>query len=402
MSGTKRKAVLIFIVIETLALILFLKDRVFMDPAVTEIKRPSPDQMEMYSTLSLQSENGREDISFAVKPKAHTKEEINTLISKAKDEIDESVFGKNKDANNISDDLIIRSSYVDGKVSATWSFDRADALDVTGRINLDFVSEPVLVTACCTLKIEDYEEIYSFPMRLLPADTSSPRGFKYLLDEAISKENEKTKNGTFILPSSVQGMKLSWETPKSDSYVLLFIFGIIAAPLVIFGEKEDEKKREKERQKMLEEDYPDIVSSLSLYIGAGINIKGALQRIGESYRKNLTDEKARRPGYEGLLQLLRQITDGAGELESIQSFGKRIGNKNYRKLALLLAQNLRKGNATLVEGLEKEEQGAFEERKLRAKIAGEEASTKLLLPMMGLLGIVIVVLVFPAFIGMGM
>jgi hypothetical protein len=49
--------------------------------------------------------------------------------------------------------------------------------------------------------------------------------------------------------------------------------------------------------------------------------------------------------------------------------------------------------------LEREAQSAFEQRKMHAKVAGEEASTKLLIPMMGLLGIILVVLVIPALQG---
>ena len=41
---------------------------------------------------------------------------------------------------------------------------------------------------------------------------------------------------------------------------------------------------------------------------------------------------------------------------------------------------------------------AFEERKALAKRVGEEASTKLLLPMFFMLGIVLVIVIVPAFL----
>ncbi len=63
---------------------------------------------------------------------------------------------------------------------------------------------------------------------------------------------------------------------------------------------------------------------------------------------------------------------------------------------MLLVQNLRKGSRELLDTLEKEEKYAFEMRKQSAVRAGEEASTKLLIPMAGMLFIVIVVLVVPA------
>jgi hypothetical protein len=62
----------------------------------------------------------------------------------------------------------------------------------------------------------------------------------------------------------------------------------------------------------------------------------------------------------------------------------------------LLISNLQKGNRGLCEQLEQEAETAFGERRLLAKRLGEEAGTKLLFPMMLMLGIVVVIVVFPA------
>ena len=55
----------------------------------------------------------------------------------------------------------------------------------------------------------------------------------------------------------------------------------------------------------------------------------------------------------------------------------------------------------MVELMEREDMEAFEMRKALARKAGEEASTKLLFPMIGMLGIVIVILVVPALTALG-
>lgn len=62
----------------------------------------------------------------------------------------------------------------------------------------------------------------------------------------------------------------------------------------------------------------------------------------------------------------------------------------------MLAQNLKMGSYGLVALLEQEAERAFEVRKASAKRYGEEAGTKLLFPMMLMLGLVIVVLMVPA------
>ena len=80
----------------------------------------------------------------------------------------------------------------------------------------------------------------------------------------------------------------------------------------------------------------------------------------------------------------------------LEELGKNSESREYRKLSMLLVQNLRKGSRDLLDCLEKEEKYAFELRKQNAIRAGEQASTKLLIPMAGMLFIVILILIVPA------
>ena len=62
----------------------------------------------------------------------------------------------------------------------------------------------------------------------------------------------------------------------------------------------------------------------------------------------------------------------------------------------ILIQNLRTGNRGLCELLVQEAAVAFEERKALARKLGEEAGTKMLLPLIMMLGIVIAIIMVPA------
>ena len=63
---------------------------------------------------------------------------------------------------------------------------------------------------------------------------------------------------------------------------------------------------------------------------------------------------------------------------------------------MLLVQQLRKGSGGLVIKLHEEADQSFEERKNAARKRGEEISTKLLIPMFMMLGVVLVILLVPA------
>lgn len=68
----------------------------------------------------------------------------------------------------------------------------------------------------------------------------------------------------------------------------------------------------------------------------------------------------------------------------------------YNRLIRILIQNLRTGSRGICELLGQEATVALEERKALARKLGEEAGTKMLLPLIMMLGIVIAIIMVPA------
>ena len=104
--------------------------------------------------------------------------------------------------------------------------------------------------------------------------------------------------------------------------------------------------------------------------------------------------------YEEMVATYNEIKNGVTELEAYERFGRRIQLVQYMKLSTLLSQNCKKGSADLLKLLEYESAQAFEERKEMAKRLGEEAGTKLLVPMVMMLFIVLMIIMVPAFMQM--
>lgn len=100
--------------------------------------------------------------------------------------------------------------------------------------------------------------------------------------------------------------------------------------------------------------------------------------------------------YEEMKITYYQIESGLPEGKAYQIFGKRCRMHRYRKLGNMLEQNIRKGTAGLLEELKQEVQEALGDRKALTFRMGEEASTKLLMPMILLLGIVLIICIAPA------
>ena len=166
---------------------------------------------------------------------------------------------------------------------------------------------------------------------------------------------------------------------------------------MFFREKEEKKRRKDRREKQMLMDYSGIVSKFSLLLGAGMNISLSWEKIALTYqRKRENGEIEERYAYEEMLNTLYEIRDGIGELQAYENFGSRCGLSTYRRLSALIVQNVRKGAQGMQKLLEQEEWESYEQRKARAKRAGEEAGTKLLLPMGIMLVIVLSILVVPA------
>ena len=105
-----------------------------------------------------------------------------------------------------------------------------------------------------------------------------------------------------------------------------------------------------------------------------------------------------RYAYEELVKTCLEMERGVYEKDAYERLGRRCGLAEYKILSVLLVQNLKKGNQSILELLEREAVSAGEERLRRARIQGEEAATKLLLPMILQLLVVFIILMVPAFI----
>lgn len=130
-----------------------------------------------------------------------------------------------------------------------------------------------------------------------------------------------------------------------------------------------------------------------------MTLSGAWERIVLNYQRQKDMRQTDTlETYEEMLVSYREMQDGIGELTVYERFGERCGTPQHRKLSMLLVQNLRKGSDGLTQSLEKEVAEAFTIRKNHAKRAGEEAGTKILIPMLIMLCIVMVIILVPAFL----
>ena len=99
-----------------------------------------------------------------------------------------------------------------------------------------------------------------------------------------------------------------------------------------------------------------------------------------------------------MLRLCADMEKGVSEIDAYRNMGTRSKEPKYRTFSTLLVQNMMKGSGELIRQLSRESVEAFEERKKRARILGEQAGTRLMFPMMLMLMVVFAILLVPAMV----
>ena len=361
------------------------------------LKRNAAGDGSANEALELEFLDESKELTVEVSQQSLVDKQVESQFENAIKEIDKTYLGKNESANNVCYDLNLKASYCDGLIQAYWRFDNYGIISNDGKLNEENIPEEgQVVNLIAELSYEDYERIYSFSVVVCPISYDTMEGKLLAIKKAVRKADEETKaDASLKLPTTVGDMKLSWKKKMNYRGLQLMLLGIAAVVGLQVGEKRDKKQQAQNIIAKKEQDYPLIVSELSILLSAGMSFRKALERIVTKYNQRKSKGEVR-AGYEDMVLTYRKMLDGMGELAALEDLGQKSDCKEYRKLAMMLVQNLKKGSKDLITSLEKEEQYAFEMRKQRAIRAGEEASTKLLLPMAGMLFIVIVILIVPA------
>lgn len=161
-----------------------------------------------------------------------------------------------------------------------------------------------------------------------------------------------------------------------------------------------DKLAESRNQQMLL-DYSELISRFTLLLGAGINMKGAWIRIVGNYSNKRKDEKLSvHYIYEEMIISVREFQNGISERAVYEKFGRRIKLLPYMKFGTMLTQNLTKGNRSLLDQLKLTSLDALEQRRTAMKRLGEEASSKLLFPMMLQFVLILVIVMYPALVSL--
>lgn len=359
------------------------------------IQRPYVDEDDTEVKIEVEGLlEGSQKIEIPVSKRVYSNEEVKEAMKKGMDEILKILPGENTSLQNITTDLNPVSELSDLGLNVKWDFGDSDIIDIQGKVDNENLSESVDIDIGVTLSYESYEESYVIPARVMPkpftADESLIKRFKDYISVADKKSAGESG---FYLPESFEGKKLVYHLEDGMNFHLIWIMGIIVAILLYLREKNNDRQKLEKKKRELLKDYPDIVSKLIVFIGAGLSVRQSWEGIVKDYE---SENKEKRYAYEEMAKSLARLKTGTQENIVYKEFGRSCLLRQYTKLASLLEQNRKSGISTLSTLLGMESQSAWEERLNLAKREGEELNTKLLLPLFMMLLIVMMMIIVPA------
>ena len=356
-----------------------------------------------FVTLSAGTEAGNEMITFEVKERQYTEQEISTLKEEALTQLRQMITGSNENLRQVRDKLHLVTSIRGYPFSVSWRSSDYQRIKTDGTVTLtDLPEEGEEITLTAILTYEQFKWEEDLKVRILPEAISPEQKYANSLHELISQNDQLYRtNHKYYLPQSIGELDILWKEKKKENSVWFLFLGFAGAMLILWGMDKDVQKKDKQRRQELLKRYPDFVCRLQLYIGAGMTTKNAFVKLGKDYQKQKNKTGKKDFLYEEILICKYQFSNGKPEDSIYQDWGKRCGETHYRKLGFLLTTYLKQGNDRLLSMLSEETQNALEERRNRARRQGEEVGTKLLFPMMLMLIVVMFLILLPAFVDFG-
>lgn len=335
-------------------------------------------------------------VEVTVQERAFTDQEKQILLEDAVKELETVIRGENLSLDEVRKDLVLPTTLAEGRVMVNWITVPYGIVNEDGTLQKAEDEKGVLVELQGTMNCGGKESIYTAYAKVFPPERSAEERLLLEIEGEVESADAKARHeAQMYLPEQVGDYQLYWEREKENRTLSVFtLLFLVIVCVYIQADQEVHKKAEKRKHQLIV-DYPDLMWKMTMLLGAGLSIRGTFERIAEEYKKKKVEVRWL---YEEVCCTCFEMQKGISEAKAYERFGKRCQLPEYIRLGTMLSQNVRKGAKGLTDLLEREAEASMNERKNHARKIGEQAGTKMLLPMVLMLGIVLVILMVPAFI----
>lgn len=350
------------------------------------------------------------DIPVTVQDRKYQETELEEFFSSCIPVLEKTLLGENESADRITKDMHFVNHLEGYPFTIKYSLDSTEYMDGKGKL-LDARTEDeaetkkrktaleqgVVTTITSIFQYEDYKREYSFSVCLYEKEKTIKQKWTEEINHLVKKADEESKTEEmFQLPVKIDNKQIIWRNEKGSMDKICIVILMAATIGLYYLKDKDLHDIVRKRESQMVVDYPEIISKMTLLTGAGLTVRNSFYRIAGEYRNKKEQGYEKHYAYEEMLLTVYEMEGGLSEVQAYENFGKRCRVQQYVKLSALLVQNLKKSSSGLFAILQEEARDSFDIRKSMAKKLGEEAGTKMLVPMIMMLGIVMIIIFYPA------
>lgn len=364
---------------------------------IDSIIRPEPyeDTME----ITLQAGKDGHIYSLEIAPVTLTKEQADALFLEAAGLLETYILENNQSLEMVKENLFLPEEIPQYPFDIYWESDKEHVVDSKGTVNRMELEEDELVVLTAVFQYDEWIWQKQFGILVCKEELTDNEQYERYLGYLLrNSEKDQRNKSTWELPERFEGEALAVSIVEKD-YTILFLTGVslVAAVAVWIGQDYDLHALREKRREVFATEYMSFVESLSLYISAGVTIHTAMQYCARDY---MTRKGKNHLLANALSEFQRDLQNGCGFLEAMELFAAKADDSNYKRLAGILSQGVVNGSRGLTEVLEQEVDKVREAKSRQCKVKGEQVSTALIAPMMLQLGIIIALIMIPAFSNM--
>lgn len=342
----------------------------------------------------------REKIELEVNERVLTAEEAQIRYEELILILEQDILGENPSLQEVRENLNLPYEVEDYPFSINWKSSDHGLLASDGSVTTGELQAPAEINLTAEVFYGEMEWVHSWDIILYPPERTAREQFIYEMRTSLKEAEEEQKYEEELqLPQSVDGRVVLWAEKKESSGSAVLLITVLAAGIVFCMKDKDLQDELIKRRRAMKQEYVVIVSKYALFLEAGMTVRGAFVKICRDYYEK--EHVKINPLYEEMRYSCNELKAGISESKVYENFGRRTGVQEYTRLCALLTQNLKKGNTALTRRLKEECDNAFTESLQWRKRRGEEAGTKLLAPMGMMLVMVLIMIMLPAFFGLG-
>ncbi|NLD19178.1 MAG: hypothetical protein GX663_02885 [Clostridiales bacterium] len=218
---------------------------------------------------------------------------------------------------------------------------------------------------------------------------------EYELKSLANGFNKDRSSRKVLLPQKLQsGESIYWEAEQTNNGPAIIMCALILAATVYKTRLSPLDKIRKQEQESVIMQLPEFANKLVLLLNAGLVMNSAFEKaIEESLRFESNDNdyfhRKLKEGYKTV-----KTTNGSLNRE-FRSFARQSGTKELMRISNIINDNVNKG-VELTEKLQRESEALWLNRKKNCEEKGRLAETKLTLPLVIFLMVLIMITVAPA------